>query len=678
MKTLQKFAINSLSFVALCVFAHGQENHRLIYNPDDGKLTLEVPESVPTLTTLELRSRSGIFSGERPSFLSGQFELFGAGKIFRLAPEGFGTTEFGPVIPVGIDPADLGTDLCVNGSLSRGGLIGEMTVGFGERHFPITGCELFPAPHQDRHPIDFRHDERTGSVSLVVDGGPMLSSFLIGTDGSAAFTGTPAESLNGDFDVLTNEKIFKFNVDGFRNLDLGPVLTPGVDFEASSFCGIAISIDGSTSSVAFDGGVLSQCGSPLPIDVEQEFQQPTLPVSPPPASANVAYHLTYEPETGNLLFGIPDGLPDVTAFEITSKSGVFTAVSPDQLTGLFDVYAPNKLFRLVPTGFGETDFGPAIAPGLSVADLAADLCLSGARISGGSISGLISEGDSFTPLTGCPARPTNQPHRRNNHLDYDNATGELALHITDDTQLTSVLIESRDGLFSGAVPETLTGSFDILDSNRLFKMDVDGFSDVDFGAILPANLGELGRGDLCVTATRLEETHPVAIYLGNRRLLACDSPEPQTNAPNYSRPNSPQTSPPPGFSPGLVISYNPATGDLIITSDAPFTTLEIQSEDGSFEGDAITGFDGLFDVVSDEKLFTLNPAGLFELNLPGVLPEGLEDFTEGLTVDGSFLAGGAIDFVFQVDGVLIPETASHPIAVVALLFLLTRRQRKLG
>lgn len=88
--------------------------------------------------------------------------------------------------------------------------------------------------------------------------------------------------------------------------------------------------------------------------------------------------LVYDPANGSL--SLDAAGKEITALEILSAGGNFRGTKPEQVNGLFDVYAPNKLFVLKPGAarFGDQNFGAAMSPGISVLQLAADLTVTGA------------------------------------------------------------------------------------------------------------------------------------------------------------------------------------------------------------------------------------------------------------------------------------------------------------
>jgi hypothetical protein len=98
--------------------------------------------------------------------------------------------------------------------------------------------------------------------------------------------------------------------------------------------------------------------------------------------------LVYDPANGNLSIANPyqaagEAKP-VTTLEIVSAGGSFTGTRPGAISGLFDVYNANKMFKLDPAGFDDLDFGPALGKDLG-ATIGNDLTVSGSFLGGGAL-----------------------------------------------------------------------------------------------------------------------------------------------------------------------------------------------------------------------------------------------------------------------------------------------------
>jgi hypothetical protein len=81
---------------------------------------------------------------------------------------------------------------------------------------------------------------------------------------------------------------------------------------------------------------------------------------------------------------------------------------------------------------------------------------------------------------------------------YSWETGGVVVTAPEGYPLTALRLESAAGLFQPSC-ENLNGSFDLCWPDRVFKLAADGFSSVDFGAILsPETSGTLLLNDLTV------------------------------------------------------------------------------------------------------------------------------------------------------------------------------------
>ncbi|MCP4195300.1 MAG: tandem-95 repeat protein [Planctomycetaceae bacterium] len=86
----------------------------VLYNSLNGSLRVETTNLV---TTLEMVSKSGIFTGDDAINLGGSFDIDTDTKIFKLAQDGFLNQSFGTVTQPGLTEEFLRTDLTINGSI---------------------------------------------------------------------------------------------------------------------------------------------------------------------------------------------------------------------------------------------------------------------------------------------------------------------------------------------------------------------------------------------------------------------------------------------------------------------------------------------------------------------------------------------------------------------------------
>ncbi len=128
LETLAAFAVGVMLWFCAAVRAEvplggrvGDDVVSLIYNPANGNLSLD--SAGKTLTTLQVTSASGVFTGRKPAQLNGDFDVYVPGKLFMMDPEGFGDEEFGFTVLPGLD-AGLARDLSIDGSVHGGGNLG--------------------------------------------------------------------------------------------------------------------------------------------------------------------------------------------------------------------------------------------------------------------------------------------------------------------------------------------------------------------------------------------------------------------------------------------------------------------------------------------------------------------------------------------------------------------------
>ncbi|MCA9218041.1 MAG: hypothetical protein KDB27_33450 [Planctomycetales bacterium] len=516
---------------------HSQDHYSLAYDPTSGDISVTIPDTLPQMTTLELVSKSSVFTGTRPDSLTSLFDVFVPTKLFKLDATGFGPIDFGPAMAPGLEFDFLANDLCANGSRSGGGTLGDV--------------------------------------------------YLAGLDGEIRITGC----------------------------------------------------------------------------------------APPPPNSN-QYRLDYDAEAGGLSFFVPEVLPPVTTLQIQSTTEIFTGERPDTLPGMFDVFRSDKLFKLDPNGFRTTDFGPVVPPNLPNEDLVADLCVVGTRKTGELLKDVYFGGARLTSCDVDLPDPTPPPPPRPVppvEVLYDSDTGQLTLAVREDSTLSTFLMNSVADRFTGDRPADLSGQFDVFRSDRVFKLDVAGFHDVELGTITPGLSATQLRRDLCVAGTFLDGGDIDRVLInGSRILSACE--EPSFNVPNLLDPFPP---PPGGFG-GVQLIYSPDTGDLYVVAVGDLiTTLEIKSLSGLITGERPESLGGLFDVFNDDKIFKLDPAGFGDQLFQGVLPPGLSlaELQNELVIDGSTATGGAffVDIGFQV---FLPEPSSSSLAALACVGLLVARRKK--
>lgn len=104
----------------------GDAQTSIVYNPGNGELSLDAPAGVE-LTSINIDSASGIFSGNAAQNLGGSFDNDGDGNIFKATfGSSFGSVAFGNVAQAGLSEEFVADDLTVVGSLAGGGDVGNV------------------------------------------------------------------------------------------------------------------------------------------------------------------------------------------------------------------------------------------------------------------------------------------------------------------------------------------------------------------------------------------------------------------------------------------------------------------------------------------------------------------------------------------------------------------------
>ena len=104
----------------------GDGQTSIVYNPANGDLSLDAPAGVE-LTSINVDSVAGIFSGNPAQHLGGSFDNDSDGNIFKATfGSSFGSVAFGNVAQAGLSEEFVADDLTVVGSLAGGGDLGNV------------------------------------------------------------------------------------------------------------------------------------------------------------------------------------------------------------------------------------------------------------------------------------------------------------------------------------------------------------------------------------------------------------------------------------------------------------------------------------------------------------------------------------------------------------------------
>lgn len=466
--------------LTLCVLGAGetqsQDLYTFVYDPATGGFSLDFSDSLPTLTTLELTSSEGFFSGQRPDALNGLFDVFREDKLFKLEPGGFGPTDFGQAMASGLTTDEIIADLCVRGSRLGGGGLGAVQLATIDGGIPFQDCFILPPAF----PNDYRFEyiPETGELTFVVPDSKTAVTTLQIKSTSGVFTGArPDAQLPGQFDVFRPDKLFKLDPNGFLTTGFGPVVTPNLTeaMLVEDFCVQGTHLPrGRIDAIYLGNSLLSDCIEP----------------PPPPAPPADPVALSYDLLTRELKVEVRDD-STLSTLLINSNSAQFQGERPAVLSGEFDVFRPDRIFKFDPNGFGDLELGVVFPEGRSTAGLANDLCITGSFLDGGDIGEIRINGRSMSRCDEpqFDVRPLPPPGGVMGlaTLIYSPATGDLHL-VTRNREITTIEIISADRLFQGDRPPELDGLFDVYNAGKIFKLDPAGFGDLFFPAALPPDL----------------------------------------------------------------------------------------------------------------------------------------------------------------------------------------------
>lgn len=262
----------------------------------------------------------------------------------------------------------------------------------------------------------------------------------------------------------------------------------------------------------------------------------------------------------------------------------------------------------------------------------------------------------------------NHSNAQQGFLDYDPATGHLALDVMSTTNgFTTFRVRSRTSQFLlDSNTNALDGGFDVYKPGELFKLDPGAFYDIDFGEILTANLPVQDlAGDMCVIGSLSGggAVNDVYVRSGGQIYTICDPNANPLPTPDQVIPPAPPK--PTGPAQPFFIDFNPGTGQLSVESpESIMTTLEIVSSSGLFNGARPTSLEGPGDVFNPHKVFTLHNRGFQSVNLDNALSPGTtaEELASDLCYSGSVIQGGKLGELYvRADGEVHPVKCGAPL-----------------
>ena len=234
--------------------------------------------------------------------------------------------------------------------------------------------------------------------------------------------------------------------------------------------------------------------------------------------------IDYDPSTGHMSV---DHIRDhrSAALEVRSLSAAFNPVASEWLS-VFDSSSNNLRFVLRPSGVDTVDFGAMGPINADPAVLAADLCVTGARLAGGQVGDFALRVGaetwpttcSFAGLPPAPVVPMVTPSSSGQtpsgpffgneqeydaYIDYDPDTGNLSVDHIDSHRTTALEIESLSRAFT-PVAFNWQSPYDVSSNEKRFALVLDGADELDLGRIGPIGADPaVLAADLCVRGARL-------------------------------------------------------------------------------------------------------------------------------------------------------------------------------
>lgn len=356
-----RFLFLWLALTTLVRLSFGQETYTLSYDPNDGNFSLSTPDGLPPLAALRLRSKSVVFTGPTPETLNPNFfDVFKTDQLFKLDTEGFAHVDFGTAITPGLSESLLAEDLCFEGAILHGGSVPSMQ--FAEGQF-LELCDGASMPE-----VGLNYNTDTGELRLDVL--TRFTSFLLGSR-EPIFLGERPETLDGPFDIFDPLRIFKFDENGFAEIDFGMVLPPGMSIPQLRplLCGSHVDVRGRQPIAFLNGFPLDSCESPTLPDI------PDLEMGA--ANLDVLYHVV----RGDLTIRTEEPL---ARLDIESIGGLFTGSKPPQLSDE-DIFEPNRITKIQQNGFSSFSLTGNLPPRLTFQELNSDLVFTGITLAGGSV-----------------------------------------------------------------------------------------------------------------------------------------------------------------------------------------------------------------------------------------------------------------------------------------------------
>jgi hypothetical protein len=307
----------------------GDEQTSIVYYPSTGEIRVDAPASAG-LTSINIQSDSGIFTGDAASNLGGTFDIDADDTVFKAQfGASFSSITFGNIALSSLTEGSLLADLRVSGSLEGGGALGTVDL--------IVTHALRAGDSNQNFEFD-QHD------------------LVLTLQAARYLTGQPASWEEGDWDGAPG---------GF----------PGSPPPGSGFFD-QLDIIAAINAGEYMAGAYSAGGTPTP---------PPALVSSGGAIGDEQTSIVYFPLTGEIQVDAPASV-GLTSINIQSDSGIFTGDAASNLGGSFDIDADDTVFKAqFGASFSSISFGNIAASSLTEGSLLADLRVSGSLEGGGAL-----------------------------------------------------------------------------------------------------------------------------------------------------------------------------------------------------------------------------------------------------------------------------------------------------
>ncbi len=223
----------------------------LIYDPATGNVSLD--SQGQRIVSMVVDSTSGIFTGQRPPSLNGEFDVFRSKRLFKFDASGFGNVDFGAAAAKGLTEAALLRDLCVAGSLPAGESLSGVRLKSAQGAL-LKLCDTTPLLDASVPPpasVVALYNPYSGQLELSVKGATLTAVELVSP--LDVFTGQRPAQLNGPLDVYSPNKLLKYDPNGFGSIDFGIAMAKSIWYEPLQTIQISgvVQSDGGSDEVPF-------------------------------------------------------------------------------------------------------------------------------------------------------------------------------------------------------------------------------------------------------------------------------------------------------------------------------------------------------------------------------------------------------------------------------------------